>query len=268
MRIAVIRHSSPPREDPIIPPIIPSIIPSMIPSMIPFKIPFKMPRLIRTRTPARLFGTLMVPTLLCIAAVGPAEAQDTVRPDVGAGCEPGGQGPTTGALAGLAQPLAAPDELLALVEIPAGSAIKYELHLPSGRMEVDRFLAMPMAYPANYGILPCTRGGDGDALDVLVLTRAPLLPGSVIRVRAVGVLRMIDRGEEDDKILAVPLDAVDATFAPIRALEDLVTAERSRIEAFFRVYKNLPDPTVQVEVGPWLGREAALEMIREALARS
>lgn len=181
-------------------------------------------------------------------------------------CRPGGPGPATGPLAGLAQPAMAPDELLALVEIPAGSAIKYELHEPSGRMEADRFLAMPMAYPANYGIFPCTVAGDGDALDVLVLTRAPVLPGAVLRVRPVGVLRMLDRGEEDDKILAVPVDAVDATFAPVRELADLAPAERDRIEAFFRVYKNLPDPAVQVEVGPWEGREAALAIVREALA--
>jgi inorganic pyrophosphatase len=152
------------------------------------------------------------------------------------------------------------------VEIPAGSAIKYELHEASGRMEVDRFLAMPMAYPANYGIFPCTLAEDGDALDVLVLTRAPVLPGAVLRVRPVGVLRMLDRGEEDDKILAVPVDAVDATFAPVRELADLAPAERDRIEAFFRVYKNLPDPGVQVEVGPWEGRDAALAVVREALA--
>jgi inorganic pyrophosphatase len=132
-------------------------------------------------------------------------------------------------------------------------------------MEVDRFLAMSMAYPANYGILPCTWGGDGDPLDVLVLTRAPVLPGAVLRVRPVGVLRMRDRGEEDDKILAVPLDAVDATFAPIRDLEDLVVAERDRIEAFFRVYKDLPDPSVEVQVGPWLGREASRAIILQAI---
>lgn len=182
-------------------------------------------------------------------------------------CRPGGPGPAVGAMAGLSQPISAPDELLALIEIPAGSAIKYELHGASGRIEVDRFLAMPMAYPANYGVFPCTLAGDGDELDVLVLTRAPILPGAVIRVRAIGVLRMIDRGEEDDKILAVPIDAVDATFAPIQDLADLSAAERDRIEAFFRVYKNLPSPSVQVEVGPWAGRDAALTMIRAALER-
>ncbi len=201
-----------------------------------------------------------------ILGCGPALAQVPGAGAAGDPCRPGGPGPAAGPLAGLAQPATAPDELLALVEIPAGSAIKYELHEASGRMEVDRFLAMPMAYPANYGIFPCTLAEDGDALDVLVLTRAPVLPGAVLRVRPVGVLRMLDRGEEDDKILAVPVDAVDATFAPVRELADLAPAERDRIEAFFRVYKNLPDPGVQVEVGPWEGRDAALAVVREALA--
>jgi inorganic pyrophosphatase len=216
-----------------------------------------MPRNVSVRV---LLPAAFVPVMLGTAALFDLSAGPT---DL---CTPGGTGPTGGPLAGLVQPAGAPDELLALVEIPAGSAIKYELHEPSGRMEVDRFLAMPMAYPANYGILPCTLAGDGDALDVLVLTRAPLMPGSVVRVRPVGVLRMLDRGEEDDKILAVPTNDVDATFSPIRGLEDLAPAERDRIEAFFRVYKNLPDPDVEVEVGPWDNRDAAILTIREALA--
>ncbi len=171
-----------------------------------------------------------------------------------------------GGLQGLRQPAEAPDELLALIEIPAGGQVKYELHPESGRMEVDRFLSMPVAYPVNYGILPCTLAEDGDHLDVLVLTRIPVLPGALIRVRPVGVLRMVDRGEGDDKILMVPVSAVDPTWDGVRSLEDLPAAEVQRVEAFFQVYKNLPDPTVQVEVGPWEGVESALALIRAALA--
>jgi len=156
--------------------------------------------------------------------------------------------------------------MLALIEIPAGSSVKYELHEPSGRMEVDRFLAMPMAYPLNYGTFPCTLAGDGDPLDVLVLTRFPVAPGSLIRVRPVGVLRMIDRGEEDHKILAVPVGSVDATYDAIQSPEDLPAAELDRIHAFFQFYKELPTPAVAVEVGPWEGSEAAIELIRDALA--
>ena len=165
----------------------------------------------------------------------------------------------------LRQPDTAPHELLALIEIPAGGQVKYELHEESGRMEVDRFLSMPVAYPVNYGILPCTLADDGDHLDVLVLTRLPVLPGGLIRVRPVGVLRMLDRGERDDKILMVPVSAVDPTYDGVRSLEDLPAAELQRVEAFFQVYKNLPDPTAQVEVGPWEGVESALALIRAAL---
>ncbi len=79
------------------------------------------------------------------------------------------------------QPATAPDELMAMIEIPAGGQVKYEFDEASGRMEVDRFLSMPVAYPVNYGILPCTRGGDGDPLDVLIMTRIPVDPGAIIR---------------------------------------------------------------------------------------
>ena len=199
---------------------------------------------------------------LTLAGLSPGWPSIFVEP---LSCLPGGPPPANGLLVGLVQPGGAPEELLALVEIPAGGAVKYELHVPSGRMEVDRFLSMPMAYPANYGILPCTLAEDGDALDVLVLTREPLLPGAVIRVRPVGLLRMRDRGEDDHKLLAVPVDAVDPEFAGIRELEDVTPLERARIEAFFRVYKDLPDPDVEVEVGPWEGRTAALAVVDQAI---
>lgn len=183
-------------------------------------------------------------------------------------CVPGGTGPSSGPLARLTQPARAPDELLALVEIPAGGSVKYEIHPGSGRMEVDRFLSMPVAYPANYGILPCTLAGDGDALDVMILTREPLAPGTLIRVRPLGLLRMLDRGEEDHKLLAVPLTSVDPGFAGVRELDHLPQETLARIEAFFRVYKELPDPEVEVVVGPWEGLEAATAAVRAAMNRA
>jgi inorganic pyrophosphatase len=202
------------------------------------------------------FGSLLAP------------ARASAQAAQGPGCVPGGIGPSVGPLAGLVQPASAPDELLALVEIPAGEAIKYELHRASGRMAVDRFLAMPMAYPASYGILPCTLADDGDELDVLILSRFPPAPGTVIRVRTVGVLRMVDRGEQDDKLLVVPVDAVDATWSSVREPADLPPSELGRIEAFFRVYKQLPEPAVAVEVGPWEGSEVAVQLVRAAMARA
>lgn len=140
----------------------------------------------------------------------------------------------------VAQPDDAPESALLVVEIPAGGSTKYEIN-PEGLLFVDRFMAMPVAYPANYGSLPRTLAGDGDPLDALVLTRTPVQPGALIRFRPVGVLRMTDRGQADEKIIGLPVDAVDPTYAGIDDLADLPAIERERIEAFFRVYKALPE---------------------------
>lgn len=143
------------------------------------------------------------------------------------------------ALLQVPQPAVAPAEALLEVEIPAGGFTKYEIG-DDGRVHVDRFLSMPVAYPANYGSMPGTLAGDGDPLDALVLTRAPLHPGVLVRFRPIGVLRMIDGGEDDAKIIGVPADDVDPHYAGIRDVADLPSMERQRIEAFFRVYKDLP----------------------------
>ena len=165
-----------------------------------------------------------------------------------------------------AQAAKAPDELLLAVEIPAGSFTKYEIG-EDGLLHVDRFLAMPMAYPANYGSMPRTLAGDGDPLDALVLTRAPLHPGAVILFRPVGVLRVVDGGEADEKIIGVPVDKVDASYAGIRDLADLPKAEIDRIEAFFRVYKQLPAGSKTVELHGWGDAAEARRIAAEALQR-
>lgn len=138
-----------------------------------------------------------------------------------------------------AQPVTAPEEALLQVEIPAGSFTKYEIDA-DGHVHVDRFLSMPVAYPANYGSMPGTLAGDGDPLDALVLTRAPLHPGVLLRFRPVGVLRMVDGGKEDAKVIGVPADDVDPHYASVQELADLSAMELERIEAFFRLYKQLP----------------------------
>jgi len=162
------------------------------------------------------------------------------------------------------QPANAPDEAVLLVEIPAGGFTKYESDA-EGRIFVDRFLSMPMAYPANYGSMPGTHAGDGDPLDALVLTRTPLYPGVRIRFRPLDVLRMVDGGDADEKIIGVPADDLDPTYAGIRTIDDLPTMERDRIEAFFRVYKDLPTGGKQVELRGWGGVEEAQALIREAI---
>ncbi|UNE47893.1 inorganic diphosphatase [Aquisalinus flavus] len=159
-------------------------------------------------------------------------------------------------------------EFFVVVEIPAGSSIKYEIDSETGHLFVDRFLSMPVAYPANYGSIPSSLGADGDPLDALVLTRQPVHPGAMIRVRAIGMLEMIDDGEADHKILAVPASDVDPAFDGVRSPEDLPADELRRIEAFFRVYKQLPDPedAASIKLGGYRSAAEATEMVDAALA--
>lgn len=164
------------------------------------------------------------------------------------------------------QPAAAPEELLLAVEIPAGSATKYEIG-QDGLVHVDRFVSMPVAYPANYGSIPRSLAGDGDPLDALVLTRAPLHPGVLVRFRPIGVLRMVDGGEQDDKIIGVPVAAVDPGYAGVRDIADLPGPERARIEAFFRVYKDLPPGTGAVALHGFGDAAQARMLVRQALSR-
>jgi len=164
------------------------------------------------------------------------------------------------------QPGTVPEEVLLAVEIPAGSLTKYEIG-EDGLVYVDRFMSMPVVYPANYGSIPRMLAGDGDPLDALVLTREPLHPGTLIRFRPIGYLKMIDKGERDEKVIGVPVDALDPTYAGIRDLSDLPDIERRRIEAFFRVYKDLPGDRNPVRLEGWGNAAEAKALIRQAMAR-
>jgi inorganic pyrophosphatase len=154
----------------------------------------------------------------------------------------------------------------AVIEIPAQTAVKYEIDPATNRIVADRFMAMAVSYPANYGFIPNTLAGDGDALDVLVLTRMPLVPGAYIEVRPIGVMYAIDGDEQDDKVIAVPSSIVDASFDEIRSIDDLPIQERQRLEAFFDVYKRLPEGSKVMEVTGWGGPDEAVTSVREALA--
>lgn len=164
------------------------------------------------------------------------------------------------------QPERAPEEVVLAVEIPAGGSIKYEIN-EDGLVFVDRFQSMPVAYPANYGSMPRTLAGDGDPLDALVLTREPLHPGVLIRFRPIGVLRMKDKGEGDEKIIGVPVDKIDPTYAGIRDIGDLPPIERQRIEAFFRIYKDLPVGRNPVELDGFGDAAEARALILQSLER-
>lgn len=158
----------------------------------------------------------------------------------------------------------APDEFYAVIEIPAGGFTKYEIDGDTGHVMVDRYVSMPVAYPANYGSICQSLGGDNDPLDVLVLTREPIAPGAIIKLRPVGILKTLDGGEADDKILAVPTTKLDPTFEGIRDIGDVAEAEKERLSQFFQVYKRMRSKVVEVK--GWGDAEAAREMLSQALA--
>ncbi len=156
-------------------------------------------------------------------------------------------------------------EFFTVIEIPAGSFTKYEIDEKTGFVVVDRFQSMPVVYPANYGSIPSSLAGDGDPLDGLVFSREPIVPGAAIKVRAIGILNMIDGGEEDHKIIAVPASDIDPTYDAIQNITDLPEIERQRIEAFFRVYKQLPEGRKVVELNGFSGVNEAKAMVDESI---
>ncbi len=158
-----------------------------------------------------------------------------------------------------------PTDVQVVIEIPAGSFTKYELDAKTGHIFVDRFQSMPVVYPTNYGSIPSTVGPDGDPLDALVITRQPVYPGALIRVRPIGIMKMIDAGDIDDKIVAVPISKLDPTYDEIKTIDDLPAIERSRIEQFFAVYKKLPDGRKVVEMKGFDGVKAAMDMLKTGL---
>ncbi|KRW59348.1 inorganic diphosphatase [Pseudomonas sp. TTU2014-080ASC] len=163
-----------------------------------------------------------------------------------------------------AQAKNAPNDVHMAVEIPAGSFTKYEIN-EEGLVFVDRFQSMPVVYPANYGSLPRTLGGDNDPLDGLVLTRESLHPGVMIKFRPIGYLKMIDGGEADEKIIGVPSSDIDPTYDNIQDINDLPAIELQRIEAFFKVYKNLPEGRKKVELNGFGNAAEAKKLIQTAL---
>jgi inorganic pyrophosphatase len=161
-----------------------------------------------------------------------------------------------------------PADIQVVIEIPAGTFTKYEIDGKTGHLFVDRFQSMSVVYPTNYGSIPSTVGPDGDPLDALVITRQPIYPGAFIRVRPIGILKMIDGGDVDDKIVAVPVSKVDPTYDNIKTIDDLPAIERDRIEQFFAVYKKLPAGRKVVEMKGYDGVNAAVEMLATGLEKA
>tara|TARA_R110002095_G_scaffold183550_1_gene160701 strand:+ start:3100 stop:3525 length:426 start_codon:yes stop_codon:yes gene_type:complete len=127
-----------------------------------------------------------------------------------------------------------PNDINVIIENPMGAApIKYEVDKDSGALFVDRFLHTPMYYPGNYGYVPNTLSGDGDPVDVLVVTHLPITPGAVLRSRPIGVLKMEDDGGQDEKIIAVPVSKMIPLYDGVENYTDLPKITVEQIEHFF-----------------------------------
>jgi inorganic pyrophosphatase len=156
-----------------------------------------------------------------------------------------------------------PRDFQAVIEIPLGSNVKYELDKPTGLLKVDRIMHSAVFYPANYGFIPQTYAEDNDPLDVLVLCQEPVQPLSLIKARAIGLMTMIDSGASDDKIIAVATN--DPEFNSYVEAKELPPHRLLVLKRFFQDYKLLEGKQVQVEdIRP---AYAAVKVIEKALAR-
>ncbi|WP_456485136.1 inorganic diphosphatase [Hydrogenimonas sp.] len=157
-----------------------------------------------------------------------------------------------------------PDKVHALIEIPYGSNIKYEVEKDSGAIFVDRVLYSAMFYPANYGFVPNTLADDGDPIDILVLNDYPVQAGAVIKCRLIGVLIMEDEAGMDEKLLAVPVTKIDPSYENIQNYEDLPKATLNKIKNFFETYKML-EPNKWVKVKDFKGKDVAVSLLESAI---
>jgi inorganic pyrophosphatase len=161
-----------------------------------------------------------------------------------------------------------PQDVNVIVEVPiGGEPIKYELDKAAGTLVVDRFLHTPMRYPGNYGFVPHTLSADGDPIDVLVANTRPIVPGAVINVRPIGVLKMVDDAGRDEKILAVPTPKLTKRYEHVTNYTDLPRITLEQVQHFFEHYKDL-EPGKWVKMGGWGDAEEARQLIRAAIARA
>lgn len=155
-----------------------------------------------------------------------------------------------------------PDTVYAVVEVPKGNRNKYEYSKTAGVIKLDRVLYSPLHYPGDYGFIPQSYFEDGDPMDILVMMNAPTFPGCVVEARPLGMFRMIDKGERDYKVLAVP--ATDPNFEMYHDLEDVPPHFPKEVEHFFMVYKHLQGATVESE--GWVGAAEAKKAITHSIA--
>ncbi|MDR2032346.1 MAG: inorganic diphosphatase [Azoarcus sp.] len=161
-----------------------------------------------------------------------------------------------------------PDDVNVIIEIPAqADPIKFEVDKESGAIFVDRFMGTSMRYPLNYGYVPHTISGDGDPVDVLVVTPFPLFPGAVIRARPVGVLKMEDDGGVDAKVIAVPVSKLTPLYDKVKSVDDLPELLIKQTVHFFEHYKDL-EPGKWVRILGWGTVEEARKEILDGVANA
>jgi inorganic pyrophosphatase len=160
-----------------------------------------------------------------------------------------------------------PHDINVIIEIPSHSdPVKYEVDKETGAMFVDRFMNTAMHYPCNYGYIPHTLSEDGDPVDVLVVTPVPLISGSVIRCRPIGMLKMTDEAGPDAKLLAVPIDKLCSLYRQVQKAEDMPAQLIAQIAHFFEHYKDL-EPNKWVKVEGWVDGNAAKAEILAGVER-
>lgn len=161
-----------------------------------------------------------------------------------------------------------PSDINAIIEVAlGGEPIKYEIDKIAGTLVVDRFLYTPMRYPGNYGFVPHTLSDDGDPIDVLVANTRPIVPGAVINVRPIGVLKMDDESGGDEKIITVPSIKLTRRYAHVQTYKDLPEITCMQIEHFFLHYKDL-EPRKWVKLKGWGDADEAKQLVLAAIVRA
>lgn len=157
----------------------------------------------------------------------------------------------------------APEEFNVVVEIPRGSHNKYEIDKDTGLIKLDRVNYSAATYPCDYGFVPRTLWDDGDALDVIILTTNPIPPGILVSVRSVGVMKMTDGGESDDKIMAVPTE--DIRFDHVKDIGDVNKHTLKELEHFFEMNKKLKKKPVEITIHGFKDRSEAISALERSI---
>lgn len=152
-----------------------------------------------------------------------------------------------------------------IIEIAAQTSVKYEYDKEHNMIAVDRFMTAAMNYPCNYGFIPNTIAGDGDPVDILIITREPIIPGCLIKGRIIGVLQMEDESGIDEKILCVPISKCDPYYNNIKSYKDLPDIKLKKIEHFFNTYKGLEEGK-WVKIDQWYDAEHAIATIKNSVS--